>query len=45
MAKTIRTGEAQKVGLPAQVDPNDPDRTDLEAMRIEDVKNVTKARL
>jgi hypothetical protein len=44
VAKVIRTGEAQKIGLPAQVDLNDPDRIDLEAMRIKDVKNVAKRR-
>jgi hypothetical protein len=43
VAETIRSGAAQKIGLPPrQVDPNDPDRADLEAMRIEDVKNVAK---
>ena len=44
MAETIRSGTAQKIGLLPQVDPNDPDRADLEAMRIEDVKNVAKRR-
>ena len=44
VAETIRTGVAQKVALPPPVDVNDPDRVDLEAMRIEDVKNVAKRR-
>jgi hypothetical protein len=44
VAETIRTGEEQSIPLPAPVDPNDPDKTDLEAIRAEDVKNVAKRR-
>jgi hypothetical protein len=42
VAETIRTGEEQSILLPAPVDPNDPGKTDLEAIRAEDVKNVAK---
>jgi hypothetical protein len=44
VAETIRTGEEQSILLPAPVDPNDPDKTNLEAIRAEDVKNVAKRR-
>ena len=42
VAETIRSGEKQSILLPAPVDPNDPDKTDLEAIRAEDVKTVAK---
>jgi hypothetical protein len=42
VAETIRTGEEQLIPLLTPVDPNDPDKTDLEAIRAEDVKNVAK---
>ncbi len=44
VAETIRTGEEQSILLPAPVDPNDPDKTDLEAIQAEDVKNIAKRR-
>jgi hypothetical protein len=40
VAETIRTREEQSILLPAPVDPNNPDKTDLEAIRAEDIKNV-----
>jgi hypothetical protein len=42
VAETIRTGEEQSIPLLAPVDPNDPDKMDLEAIRAEDVKNIAK---
>ncbi len=42
VAETIRSGKKQSIPLPAPVDPNDPDKTDLEAIRAEDVKTVAK---
>jgi hypothetical protein len=42
VAETIRSGEKQSIPLLAPVDPNDPDKTDLEAIRAEDVKTVAK---
>jgi hypothetical protein len=42
VAETIRSGEKQSILLPAPVDPNDHDKTDLEAIRAEDVKTVAK---
>ncbi len=42
VAETIRSGEKQSIPLPAPVDPNDPDKTDLEAIWVEDVKTVAK---
>jgi hypothetical protein len=44
VAEMIRSGEEQLIPLPAPVDPNDPDKTDLEAIRAEDVKTVAKRR-
>jgi hypothetical protein len=44
VAETIRTREEQSIPLPALVDPNDPDKMNLEAIWAEDVKNVTKRR-
>jgi hypothetical protein len=44
VAETIRTGEEQLIPLPAPVDPKDPNKTDLEAIWAEDVKNVAKRR-
>ncbi len=44
VAEAIRTREEQSIPLPALVDPNDPDKTDLEAIQGEDVKNVAKRR-
>jgi hypothetical protein len=35
VAETIRSGEEQLIPLPALVDPNDPNKTDLEAIRAE----------
>jgi hypothetical protein len=43
-AETIRSREKQSIPLPAPVDPNDPDKTDLEAIRAEDVKTIAKRR-
>ncbi len=37
VAETIRSGEKQSIPLPPPVDPNDPNKTDLEAIRAEDV--------
>jgi hypothetical protein len=44
VAETIRSGEKQLILLPAPVDPNNPDKTDLEAIQAEDVKTVAKRR-
>ncbi len=44
VAETIRTGTAQKIDLPAAVDPNAPDKADLELICIEVVKSVAKRR-
>ncbi len=42
VAETIRTGEEQLIPLPVPVDWNDLDKTDLEAIWVEDVKTVAK---
>ncbi len=42
VAQTIRSGKKQLIPLPALVDPNDPNKTDLEAIWAEDVKTVAK---
>ena len=42
VAETIRTGTAQKIALPPVVDPNAPDKTDLDIIRVEVVKSVAK---
>jgi hypothetical protein len=42
VAETIRTGTAQKIALPAAVDPNAPDKADLELIWVEVVKSVAK---
>ena len=42
VAETIRTGTAQTIALPAAVDPNDPEKADLELIRTEVVKSVAK---
>jgi hypothetical protein len=42
VAETIRSGEKQSIPLPAPVDPNNPDKLDLEAIWAEDVKTVAK---
>ena len=44
VAETIRMGTAQTIALPPAVDPNAPDRTDLEVIRVEVVKSVAKRR-
>ncbi len=44
VAETIRSGKKQLIPLPAPVEPNDPNKTDLEAIRAEDVKTVAKRR-
>ncbi len=44
MAERIRSGEKQLIPLPAPVDPNDPNKADLEAIRATDVKTVAKRR-
>ena len=44
VAETIRMGTAQKIDLPAAVDPNAPDKADLELICIEAVKSVAKRR-
>ncbi len=44
VAEMIRSGKKQSIPLPAHVDPNDPDKTDLEAIRAEHVKTVAKKR-
>ena len=44
VAQTIRNGKKQSIPLPPPVDPNDPDKEDLEAIRNEDVKSVAKRR-
>jgi hypothetical protein len=44
VAETIRSGEKQLILLPAPVDPNNPDKMDLEAIQAEDVKTVAKRR-
>ncbi len=42
VAETIRSGEKQSIPLPPPVDRNDPDKLDLEAIQVEDVKSVAK---
>jgi hypothetical protein len=42
VAEMIRSGKKQSIPLPAPVDPNDPNKTDLEAIWTEDVKTVAK---
>ncbi len=42
VAETIRSGEKLLIPLPVPVDPNDPDKMDLEAIRAEDVKTIAK---
>jgi hypothetical protein len=44
VAETIRSGEEQSIPLPAPVDLNDPNKTDLEAIPAEDVKNFARRR-
>jgi len=44
VAETIRMGTAQTIALPAAVDPNDPEKADLEMIRTEVVKSVAKRR-
>jgi hypothetical protein len=44
VAETIRSGEKQSILLTPPVDPNDPNKLDLEAIRAEDVKTVAKRR-
>ena len=44
VVETIRTGTAQTIALPAAVDPNDPEKADLELIRTEVVKSVAKRR-
>jgi len=44
VAETIRTGTAQTIALPGAVDPNDPEKADLELIRTEVVKSVAKRR-
>ena len=44
VAETIRTGTVQKIDLPPAVDPNASDKVDLELIRTEVVKSVTKRR-
>ena len=42
VSETIRTGQEQSIPLPPPVDPNDPDKMDLEAIWVEDVKTMAK---
>ena len=44
VAETIRTGTSQTIALQAAVDLNNPDREDLELIRVEVVKSVAKRR-
>ena len=44
MAETIRTGTTQMIALPEAVDPNNPEKADLELIQIEVVKSVAKRR-
>ena len=44
VAETIRTGRAQTIELPPPVNENDPDKEDLEVIRVEVVKSVAKRR-
>ena len=44
VAETIRTGTVQTIALPTTVDPNKPEKADLELIRIEVVKSVAKRR-
>ncbi len=44
VAKTIRTGTAQTIALPAAVNANTPDKADLKVIRVEVVKSVAKRR-
>ena len=38
----IRMGTAQTIALPAAVDPNAPDKADLDVIRVKVVKSVAK---
>ena len=42
VAETIRTGTAQKIVLPSAINPNAPDKADLELIRVKMVKSVAK---
>jgi hypothetical protein len=42
VAQTVRTGKQQTINLPLPVDPNAPDKADLEIIRAEEVKLVAK---
>jgi hypothetical protein len=42
VAKTIRMGTAQKIALPAAINPNAPDKADLGIIQAEVVKSVAK---
>ena len=44
VAQMIRSGMKQSIPLPPPVDPNDPCKEDLEAIRTEDVKTIAKRR-
>ena len=42
VAKTIRTGTAQKIPMPPAVNPNAPDKANLELIWVKVVKSVAK---
>ena len=44
VTQTIRSGTKQSIPLPPPVDPNNPDKEDLEAIQTKDVKSVAKRR-
>jgi hypothetical protein len=44
VVEMIRTGTAQTIAFPVAVDPNAPDKADLELIRTEMVKSVAKRR-
>jgi hypothetical protein len=45
VAKTVHTGRQQTIELPPPIDPNNPDTTDLNIIRAEEVKTVAKLRM
>ncbi len=44
VAETIQTGKVQMIALPSPVDPNAPDKVDLDVIQTEEVKTVAKRR-
>ena len=42
VAETIQTGKEQSISLPPPIDVNAPDKADLDIIRAEDIKTITK---